>query len=221
MNILIVGGGKVVYFLCRSFFSKGYQVTLINRDPEECIRLARCLKATVVYGDGSDPQILEEAGADTANAVLAVTPNDQDNLVICQMADLRFRVPRTLALVNDPDNEEVFAELGIPATFSMTHILSSLIEQRASFEEITNLIPVLEGKVSITEVVLKQTSPVVGQALLDIALPENSLVACLLRGDQAIVPRGTTTLQTGDRLIIMTLPENHSQVLKTLTGDMK
>lgn len=220
MNILIVGGGKVVYFLCRTFLSKGYNVTVVNRDQDECTRLARRLKATVVYGDGSDPQILEEAGADTADAVLSVTPNDQDNLVICQLADLRFRVSRTLALVNDPDNEEVFQQLGITA-ISTTHILSSLIEQRTGFEEITNLIPVGEGKVNLTEIVLREHSPVVGRPLRDIALPEHSLVAYVLRQDRPIVPRGATILQAEDRVIVITLPENHGQVLRALTGNTK
>jgi trk system potassium uptake protein TrkA len=219
MNILIVGGGKVVYFLSRTFLSKGYKVTVINRDRDECTRLARRLKATVVYGDGSDPQILEEAGADIADAVLAVTSNDQDNLMICQLADLRFHVPRTLTLVNDPDNEAVFRQLGIAATFSTTRILSSLIEQRAGFEEIINLIPVGEGKLNVTEVVLKETSPVVGQLLRDITLPENSLIACILREGHPIIPRGTSMLQDRDHLVVITLPENHGQVLKILTGD--
>lgn len=221
MNILIVGGGKLVYFLSRTFISKGYSVTIINRDREECSWLARRLKATAVYGDGSNPQILEEAGAGTADAVLAVTPNDQDNLVICQLASLRFHVLRTLALVNDPDHEEVFRQLGITSAFSTTRVLSSLIEQRAEFEGITNLLPVGEGKVNVTEVVLEATSPVVGRALRDIAFPENSLIACLLREGQPIVPRGTTMLQAQDRLIVMTLPENHGQVLRALTGDTK
>jgi len=219
MNILIVGGGKVVYFLCRTFLSKGYKVTVINRDRDECIQLARRQKVTVVYGDGSNSQILEEAGADTADAILAVTPNDQDNLVICQLADMRFRIPRTLALVNDPDNEDVFLQLGITDVFSTSHILSSLIEQRAGFDEITNLIPVAGGKVNVTEIFLRDNSPVVGRALKDIALPENSLVASILRDGQAIVPRGATVLQAGDRLVVITLPKNHGQVLKALTGD--
>ncbi|MDD5766366.1 MAG: TrkA family potassium uptake protein [Candidatus Marinimicrobia bacterium] len=219
MKILIVGGGKVIYFLCRTFVSKGYIVTVINRDHDECVRLSRRLKVTVVHGDGSDPQILEEAGAFTANAILAITPNDEDNLVICQLADLQFHIPRTLALVNDPDNEEVFRQLGIKTALSTTYILSSLIEQRASFDEITNLIPVGEGKVNVMELLLNENSPVVGQTLRDIAMPENSLVAVILRDDETIVPRGATVLQSADRLIVMTLPENYSQVLKKLTGE--
>jgi trk system potassium uptake protein TrkA len=221
MKILIVGGGKLVYFLARSFLSKGYTAIIVNRNRGECVWLARSLKAKVVYGDGSDYRILQEAEAGSADAILAVTPNDQDNLVICQLASQRFSVPRTLALVNDPDNEEVFRKLNITAAFSTTHILSSLIEQRAGFEEITNLIPVGEGKVNITELQLKENAPVIGKSLQEILLPENSLVAVILRNSRPIVPRGTTALQAGDRLILMTLPENYGQVLKMLTGEKK
>ncbi|MBN1360216.1 MAG: NAD-binding protein [Sedimentisphaerales bacterium] len=219
MHTVIVGGGKLVYFLSRTFLAKGYQVTLVNRSEAECRWLARQSKATVVFGDGSDPRILQEAGAATAEAVLAATPNDEDNLVICQLASLRFGVPRTLALVNDPDNEATFQKLGVTTAFSTTHLVSSLIEQRAGFEEITAMTSVAEGKVNVTEVLVRPTSPVAGRALVDVQLPANSLIACILRDSEAIVPRGSTILNPMDRLIVITLPENHGQVLRALTGD--
>jgi trk system potassium uptake protein TrkA len=218
MNVIIVGGGKIIYFLSRTFISKGYNISIINRDREECSLLARRLRATIVHGDGSDPQILEEAGASNADAVLAVTPNDQDNLVICQLSDKRFHVRRILALVNDPDNEEVFRKIGISA-FSTTRIITNLIEQKAGFEEITNLIPVGEGKVNVTEVVLRENARIAGKLLRQIDLPENCLIASILRDGQPIIPRGGTALEAGDRLIIITLPENHASVLKMLVGD--
>jgi len=219
MNILIVGGGKVVYFLARTFIAKGYKITIVNRDREEGIRLARQLKATIVYGDGSNPDILEEAGAYSTEAILAVTPNDQDNLVICQLADRRFHISRTLALVNDPDNEDVFKKLGISAAFSTTRILASLIEQRAGFDEILNLIPVGEGQINVSEIRLGESSPVAGKSLREIDLPGNSLVASILREGPPIVPRGSTVLQAGDRLIVVTVPETHGPVIRLLTGD--
>jgi trk system potassium uptake protein TrkA len=219
MNTLIVGGGKLVYFLSRTFASKGYQVTIVNRDKTECVWLARHLKATVVYGDGSDPRILEEAQAAGTDAVLAVTPNDEDNLAICQLARLRFNVPKTLALVNDPDNEEVFRKLGVTTAFSTTRLLSNLIEQKAAFEDITSLAPLADGKVNITEVILDEAAPVIGRALTDVGLPPDSLIAGIIRDEQPIIPRGITTLQARDRLIVITLPENHGRVLKMLTGD--
>lgn len=219
MKIIVVGGARVVYFLCRAFISKGHDVVLVNRDREECRHLARRLKATVVHGDGSDPQVLDEAGAGSAGAVLAVTPNDEDNLVICEIATRWFHAPRTLALVNDPDNEEVFKELSNTTAFSTTHILANLIEQRADFEEITNLLPVGEGKINVTEVTLRADAPVVAKALKDIRLPEQALIAGVLRNGEALIPRGPTVLRAGDRLILMTLPTNHGQVLKALLGE--
>lgn len=218
MNIIVVGGGKLVYFLARTFLSKGYSVTVINRENSECKWLARNLKATIVHGEGSSMQILEEAGAETADAILAVTPNDQDNLVICQLAELCFHVKKTMALVNDPDNEEVFSKLGISAAFSTTRILSSLIEQRTGFESIINLIPISEGKINVTEVILEKDSPVTGQALRDIGLPENSLIASIIRRNNPIIPGGATILEEGDHLITITTPNNIGKVIKVLTG---
>jgi trk system potassium uptake protein TrkA len=220
MKVLIVGGGKTLYFLCRNFTAKGYGVVIINRDPQECVQLARQLSATVVCGDGSDAGILKEAGAMEADAVLAITPNDQDNLVICQLASLQFGVPRAVALANDPDNAEAFEKLGVTA-FSTTRIVGSLIEQRASLEQITNLLPVGQGRVNVTEIVLDAESPVAGKQLKDIEMPQNALIAVVIRGDQPIVPRGANDLRPGDRVVLITLPENHGPVLRAFTGERK
>jgi trk/ktr system potassium uptake protein len=218
VKVIIVGGGKTLYFLCRNFTAKGYEVIIINRNKDECIQLARQLSAMVIHGDGSDAEILKEAGAMGSDAVLAITPNDQDNLVICQLASIQFGVPRVVALANDPDNAEVFDKLGVSA-FSTTHIVGSLIEQRASLEQITNLLPVGEGRVNVTEIVLDADSPVSGKRLKDINLPENALVAVVIRDNQPIVPRGANELLAGDRLVLMTLSENHGPVLKVFTGE--
>jgi trk system potassium uptake protein TrkA len=218
MNTLIIGGGKIVYFLAKAFFSKGYSITIVNRKKEECSWLARQLKATVVFGNATDPQVLKEAQTSLMDAVLAVTPNDEDNLVICQLANLNFGVQRTLALVNDPDNEQVFQQLGVTTAFSTTRMISSLIEQRAGLEEIVGLFSVAEGKVNVTEVVLTKNSPVIDKSLMEINLPSNCLIACILRGNEPVIPRGATTLCAKDKLVLVTLPENHGPVLKLLTG---
>ncbi|MCU0599387.1 MAG: TrkA family potassium uptake protein [Desulfobacterales bacterium] len=220
MKVLIIGGGKTLFFLSRNFTAKGYEVVIINRNHEECTRLARQLSASVVCGDGSDAVILKEAGAMGADAVLAITPNDQDNLVVCQLASLKFGVPRTVALANDPENAEVFEKMGVSA-FTTTNIIGSLIEQHASLEQITNLLPVAQGRVNVTEIVLDVHSPVSGKLIKDIKLPENSLIAVMLRDNQPIVPRGANVLLPGDRIVLITLPENHGQVIKAFTGEYK
>jgi trk system potassium uptake protein TrkA len=220
MKVIIVGGGKTLFFLCRNFTAKGHEVVIVNRNREECVQLARQLSARVVCGDGSDDRILKDAGAMGADAVLAITPNDQDNLVICQLASIHFGVPRAMALANDPDNVETFEKLGVSA-FSTTQIVSSLIEQRASLEQITCLLPIGQGRVNVTELLLDAQSPVAGSFLKDIDLPENALVAVVIRNSQAIVPRGSVQLLVGDRLVLITLPENHGPVLKMFTGEEK
>lgn len=218
MYIIIIGGGKMVYFLSKVFLSKGYTVVVINRDHEDCTQLARRLNATILYGDGSQPQMLADAGAHSADAVLAVTPNDQDNLVICQIADKTFHVPQVIASVNNPDNEIAFRQLGIKA-LATTRILANAIEQNTGFEEILHLTPLAEGKINVTEVQINDQAAIIGKSLLEIALPQDSLIAAIVQEGQALIPRGATIVQAHDRLVVMTTPENHGRVLKMLTGD--
>lgn len=217
MKILIIGSGKTLFFLCRNFTSAGHSVVIINKDLEECRSLAKDLKAMVVHGDGSDLKVLMEAGAMGADVVLAITPHDQDNLIICQLAALQFSVPRTVALANDPDNVEIFERLGIGA-FSTSQIIGNLIQQRASLEQIINILPIGGGRVNVTEILLDEESPVTGKHLRNIKLPENVLIAVLIRNGQPIIPSGSTQLSMGDRIILITLPANHGLALKTITG---
>ncbi|MBN2313824.1 MAG: hypothetical protein JXM79_07830, partial [Sedimentisphaerales bacterium] len=114
--------------------------------------------------------------------------------------------------------EQVFQQLGITTAFSTTSIISSLIEQRTGLEEIVGLFSVAEGKVNVTEVLLPNDSPVLDKSLMEIELPGDSLIACILRNSTPIIPRGTTKLSARDRLILITLPDNHGQTLKLLTG---
>lgn len=220
MKVLIVGSGKTLYFLSRNFTAKGHEVVIINRNREECIQLARRVKATVVCGDGSDAGILQDAGAMGAEVLLALTPNDQDNLIICQLAALKFGVPKTLALTNDPDNAKVFEKLGMSA-FSTTQIIGSLIEQRASLDQVVNLLPVGEGRVNVTEIILDTNAPVAGKYLKDTHLPDNTLVAVLIREGKPLISRGNNRLLAGDRLVLITLPESHGAVLKVFTGETR
>ncbi|HDP80459.1 MAG TPA: TrkA family potassium uptake protein [Spirochaetes bacterium] len=218
MNVIIVGGEKLVYFLSRVLISKGHFVTIINHDRQECLHLSMRLKATIVRGNGSDPAVLEDAGAHSADSLIAVTPHDQDNLVICQLAANKYRVPRLLALVNDPDNENVFRELGVPA-ISTTRIISGLIEQKSQLDNVVNLMPATEGKSIISEVVISGDSPVAGLVLKDISMPRDSLIAVIQRGDETLIPRGLTPIEKGDRCVVITLPVNHGEVIRLLTGE--
>ncbi|MFQ3566648.1 MAG: NAD-binding protein [Aggregatilineales bacterium] len=218
MRIIIIGGDKTVYFLARQFVRRKYHVTVINRDPIRSREIAEQTKATVVLGEGTDVNRLEEAGARQADALLALTSHDQDNLIACQLAQRLFGVPRTIAMVNDPDNEPIFQRLGINVAFSATRIIGSIIDQETDFEDITALMPLARGRINVTDVRLDNLSPAVGKTLQELDLAENSLVAAIIRNDEVIVPRGATRLQEDDHLVLITQPENQKQDLEVLCG---
>ncbi len=222
MRVILIGGGETIetiYFLSRLFARRGYRVTIVNPHPAEAQMLSRQVKATVILGDGSDPAVLEEAGARQAEVVLSLTPYDPDNLVACQIAQKVYSVPRTMALVNDPDNEPVFRQLGITEVFSATRVIGSLIEGRTVFDEITHLFPADEGRLHVSEVVLDEKAPAVGKSLMELDLPKDSLVAAIIRQGQVVVPRGEDRLQAADRLILIALPEQQEQALRLLSGE--
>jgi trk system potassium uptake protein TrkA len=222
MRIILIGGGETIetiYFLTKLFTRRGYRVTIVNPHPSEAQLLSRQVKATVLLGDGSDPGVLEEAGARRADVVLSLTPYDPDNLVACQIAQRVYGVPRTLALVNDPDNELVFRKLGITEVFSATRLIGSLIEGQTVFDEITELFPADEGRLRVTEVVLGEGAPAVTRTLQELGLPEGSLVAAIIRDSRVLVPGGDERLRVADRLIIIAQPDLQEQVLKLLAGE--
>jgi len=221
MRVILLGGGETVetiYFLARLFVRRGYDVTIVDPDPAEAQMLARRVGATVLLGDGSDPVILEEAGARQADLVLSLTSYDPDNLVACQIAQQLYGVPRTLALVNDPENEEIFRRLGIAEVFSSTKVIGSLIEGRTVFDEITHLFPADEGRHYVTEVVLGEDAPAIGKALEELDLPTESLVVAIIRRGQVIVAGAQDRLQVADRLIAIALPEHQEHLLRALAG---
>ena len=218
MRIIMVGGDKTVYFLARQFMSRNYHLTIINRDLARSKELAEHTGATVVFGEGSDVNRLEEAGARRADVVMALTSHDQDNLITCQIAQKIFGVPRTMALCNDPENEVVFEKLGISVVFSATKVIASLIEQQADFEEITMLMPLANGRINVTDVRLDATAPAIGKSLAELELSKGSLIACIIRDDEVVVPHGNTHLLVHDHLILISQPENQSGDLVRLCG---
>lgn len=219
MRIILVGGDKTVYYLARQFVRRKYHVTIINRDPVRGRELAEHTKATVVLGEGTDANRLEESGARQADAVLALSSSDQDNLIICQIAARRFGVPRTIALVNDPDNEDIFQRLGVQVAFSATRIIGSLIEHETDFDNITALMPLARGRINIVDIRVDQDSPAVGKPLNELELAEDSLIACILRDEDVIVPRGSTQIQLDDHLILISHPANEQHDLQILCGE--
>lgn len=216
MRIILIGHGKTVYYLARDFHDSGFHVTIIASESEVAKTLSRRLDAVVTVGDGSDPQILEEAGVRRADAVLSLLPNDEDNLVACQAAQRSFKVPTIVALINDPDNERVFRELGIDSVISPTRLLITMIKERARFRDLIELLPVAGGRVNVTEVVLKSDAASVGRTLMDLNMPPATLIAAVIRRDDVVIPRGESVLEADDRLLVVSTEANLDAALSVL-----
>lgn len=219
MRIIMVGGGKVIYYLAKNFLAKGYQVSIVNKDNEYCKVLARELNCLVINGDGSKPDSLRQAEADKADAILSLTGNDPDNLFICQLAQREFGVPKTFSVVNNPDNEKIFKELGVETIFNTTKLISILIEQRVEVADVNNLLSIEEGRINISQVVLQESSPVLGKTLKEINLPRDIVFGCIIRGEEVVIPKGDTELLEGDKVLIITLPENQGEAFAALSGE--
>lgn len=219
MRVIIVGGGQVVYYLARTFLSKGYNVSIINESHQECIKLTRRLKALIINGDGSSSRYLNDAKANEAKLLIAVTPYDHINLVCCQTASLKFNIPKTLALVNDPDNYNIYKELGINYVFNQTDLMVSMIEKQVQYDYITNLLEYDKAGILINEVSVSSKMPSAGKTLGELGLPDGSAVFGVTRRGRFYLNDKTFRLQPDDSMLLMTTPGNHGAVLKLLCGE--
>jgi len=219
MKVILVGSGRILYYLARQFTRKDYAVQIVTPAKQEARELSQHLSRPVLPGDVTDPRILEDAGAFRADVVLALTPNDEDNLAICQIARQMYKVPRTIALVNDPENEEVFRKLKVSVAISATRILSTILEEQAGFEEIGKLISVGEGQVSVAEVVIREDSPAAGLAIESIALPEEALIGGIIREGRVLIPKGGSQLSGADRLILIATETSMDEAMRMLVGN--
>ena len=212
MRIIIAGNGITLYFLAKRFISRGWQVSIVSDSWEDCDYCTRNLKALVIHGHYSDPELILQARPYEADIFIGMTGQDQDNLVLCQMAQVFHQIPRILAVVNDPDNEDVFRKIGIKAISNSRFLIES-IESMSAIDEIRQQFSVVEGRVVLTELVIAAVSAVNGKALQEIILPGGVLVASILRGDEVIIPQGKTRLQSGDRILLISQPENQAVAL--------
>jgi trk system potassium uptake protein TrkA len=220
MYIIIVGAGKIGYFLAKRLCQGKHSVSIVEKDKAVCEEIAKQIEVLVINGDGCDPRILEEAGVTRSDVVAAVTGDDEDNLIICQLAKERFNVQRTVGRVNNPDNEHTFSELGIDVPVDSTKIIAKIIEEEVSFSDFVNLMSFKRGKLAIVRVDLPQDSPVINKQIQDIQLPPDSVLVSILRGEEVIVPKGNTVLKSGDDIIAITPIGNEPQLLNLLVGKL-
>ncbi len=203
MHIVVVGGGKVGFYLAATLMEHGHTPSIIEKDKETCLKIANQLDIPVICDDGSSLDALESAGTAHADALICVTGNDEDNLVISQLAKKCFNVPRTVARVNNPKNAAIMKHLGVDIPVSSTDSIARIIEREVDTAAIRHLLSLNRGQASLIEFQLPPTYKQSGVTLMELPLPEESIVVSITRDGELIIPRGTAKLLGGDKLIVI------------------
>jgi trk system potassium uptake protein TrkA len=207
MYVLIVGGGKVGLNLTRELVTKGHEVTLIEGDRSLYLRIEQELEHAVHYGDGTELWVLERAGIQRADLVVAVTGDDEDNILICQVAKEKYLCDRIIARCNNPRNLQHFKLLGIVPAVSATDLILNLIEHEVPGHGLVHLLDLPDEQLEIIEVEVVDGAPADGCRISDLGLPEGSLVISVLpRGGGGFVPKADTVINVGDEVLIVLDP---------------
>jgi trk system potassium uptake protein TrkA len=219
MYIVVVGGGKVGYYLTKTLVNEGYEVLLIEGNPAKVATWSERFGAVVMQGDGTEVRILERAGVARADVVIATTVDDEDNLVIAQLAQHHFNVPKVIARINNPKNEEIFRKLGVTFTVSQTNIILNRIEEEIPNRPLIHLSTLRHADLAIVEVDLDRSAPVVGKDIRAVRFPQDAVIAAIVRDDSLLMPRGETRFESGDRVIAICHRTQEDALRTVLAGD--
>jgi trk system potassium uptake protein len=206
MYVIIAGAGKVGWNLARELIEKGHEVTVVEGDRDRYLAVEQELEHSVQYGDASELWVLDRVGISRADLVIAVTGDDEDNMLICQVAREKYLVDRTIARVNNPRNRQHFELLGIRPNVSATDLILRLIEHEVPEYGLVHLLDLPEQKLEIIEMLVPEESRAAGVRVGDLEMPEGSLLISVVRDDQGFVPGPDTVLEVGDEVLAVLDP---------------
>ena len=219
MYIIVVGGGRLGYYLLKALLNEGHEVLLLEKSDRICRTIIEEMGSVCYRGDGCEAATLAEVGTSRADMMVAVTGDDEDNLVACQVAKHKYNVPCTIARIRNPQNEALFKKLGIDVTVSATDIIIEAIERVVSTHPLTHLLTLEEKGQVIVDVKITPESTTVGKAVKELNLPKESKLALVIPHEgSAHVPAANTVLQAGDQLIALTSPESEEELRTALRG---
>ena len=210
--IIVAGAGKMGYNLTKLLVSEKHEVLLVEKDKERYNQLNPELGENVFFGDAAESDVLKNVGANRANVIVAVTGDDETNLIICQLAKIMYMTPRTIARISNPKNEDIFSALGVDNIVNTTKVVNSLIEKEV---DPGMLVPILEmkgGRVEIVETEVSSNSPVAGKSIKDIKLPEECLIVSIVRDGQVVFPHGNTIINSGDEIMVLISKERKDEL---------
>jgi trk system potassium uptake protein TrkA len=204
--VIIAGGGKVGWNLARELMAKGNEVTLIESDRTRYLTIEQELEHAVQYGDATELWVLERAGIQRADLAIAVTGDDEDNLLICQVAKEKYLCERIIARVNNPRNRTWFELLSIQPAVSATDLILRLIEHEVPSYGLVHLLDLRDEQLEIIEVEVSGDSPAAGKQVQEMVLPQGSLIISLLRSGKGFVPTADTIIEAGDEVLLVLDP---------------
>jgi len=203
MYVLIVGAGKVGWNLARELLGKGHELTVIESDAARYATVEDELEHAVQYGDGSELWVLDRGGIERADMVIAVTGDDEDNILICQVAREKYGVERVIARCNNPRNLQHFELLGIKPAVSATDLILRLIEHEVPQYGPLHLLDLPQERLEIIELEVAADSPASGKIVKDLGLPDGSLVIAIMRDGTGFVPLADSLIEAGDEVLLV------------------
>jgi trk system potassium uptake protein len=203
MYVIVVGAGKVGWNLARELIDKGNELTVVENDRARFATVEEELEHAVQYGDGSELWVLERAGMERADLVIAVTGDDEDNILICQVAREKYGVERVIARCNNPRNLQHFELLGVKPAVSATDLILRLIEHEVPRVGLLHLLDLPQERLEIIELEIRAGSPAAGKEVRNLGIPEGSLVISILRDGTGFVPLADSVVEEGDEVLLV------------------
>ena len=217
MFVIAVGGGKVGVNVARTLLGMGHEVVVVEQDRQRYPSLDEEFEHRAVLGDGTEMFVLEQAGVKRPPDVLvAVTGDDEDNMIICQIAKEKYGVEKVIARVNDPRNQEHFDLLGVSPTISATSIILAMIEHEVPEHGLIHLLELRKENLEIVEVQLEADSPCIGKEVSRITLPSGSRLITVMRDGEAQMADGSTELRAGDQVLAVLEPGKEEELRSVL-----
>ena len=220
MYIIVVGGGRVGYYLTKALLAEGHEILVLEKNATICENLNEELGSICVRGDGCETTTLSEVGTGRADMLISVTGDDEDNLVACQVAKYLFHVPRTIARIRNPKNEAIFKKLGIDVTINNTNLILENITEEVPTHTLTHLLDIRDKGLEIVEVKIPDNASTVGRPLKQLDLPKDTVLSLIIRkSKRPIVPSSNTILQANDQVLAVISHENEDELRATLRGE--
>lgn len=219
MYIIIIGGGRLGYYLLKGLLNEGHEVLVLEKDARVCKTITDELGSVCFRGDGCEAATLAEVGTGRADMFIAVTGDDEDNLVACQVAKHKHNVPRTIARLRNPKNENLFKKLGVDVTVSATDLIMEAIEREVPTHPVTQLLTIEEKGLVLVEVKIGPNSTSIGKTVKDLNIPRESKLALIIPAEgSAHIPTSNTIIQAGDQIIAVTPPDTTEALKAALSG---